>query len=72
MLHMLHQVENLSSEFVIQSEVLTTITARYSLREDRIVVDGVIHTGDELQFAFTLRLARGPGRGARPAGEHAH
>ena len=42
----------------MQSEALTTITARYSLREDRIVVDGVIHTGDELQLAFTQRLAR--------------
>jgi hypothetical protein len=42
----------------MQSEALTTITARYSLREDRIIVDGVIHTGDELQLAFTRRLAR--------------
>ena len=42
----------------MQSEALTTITARYSLREDRIIVDGVIHTGDELQLAFTQRLAR--------------
>ena len=42
----------------MQSEALTTITARYSLREDRIVVDGVIHTGDEIQLAFTQRLAR--------------
>jgi len=42
----------------MRSEALTTITARYSLREDRIVVDGVIHTGDELQLAFTQRLAR--------------
>ena len=42
----------------MQSEALTTLTARYSLREDRIVVDGVIHTGDELQLAFTQRLAR--------------
>ena len=41
----------------MQSEALTTITARYSLREDRIIVDGVIHTGDELQLAFTRRLA---------------
>ena len=42
----------------MHSEALTTITARYSLREDRIIVDGVIHTGDELQLAFTRRLAR--------------
>ena len=42
----------------MQSEALTTITARYSLREDRILVDGVIHKGDELQLAFTRRLAR--------------
>jgi hypothetical protein len=42
----------------MQSEALNTITARYSLREDRIVVDGVIHTGAELQLAFTQRLAR--------------
>ena len=42
----------------MQSEALITITARYSLREDRIIVDGVIHTGDELQLAFTQRLAR--------------
>ena len=42
----------------MQSEALTTLTARYSLREDRIIVDGVIHTGDELQLAFTRRLAR--------------
>ena len=42
----------------MQSEALTTLTARYSLREDRIIVDGVIHTGDELQLAFTQRLAR--------------
>ena len=42
----------------MQSEALTTITARYSVREDRIVVDGVIHTGDEIQLAFTQRLAR--------------
>ena len=42
----------------MQSEALTTITARYSLREDRIIVDGVIHTGDQLQLAFTRRLAR--------------
>ena len=53
----------------MQSEALTTLTARYSLREDRIVVDGVIHTGDELQLAFTQRLARalvaGLGTGAR-------
>ena len=42
----------------MQSEALTTITARYSLREDRIIVDGVIHTGDELQLAFTRRLGR--------------
>ena len=42
----------------MQSEALTTLTARYSLREDRIVVDGAIHTGDELQLAFTQRLAR--------------
>jgi hypothetical protein len=42
----------------MQSEALTTITARYSLREDRIFVDGVIHTGDELRLAFTQRLAR--------------
>ena len=42
----------------MHSEALTTITARYSLREDRIIVDGVIHTGDELQLAFTQRLAR--------------
>ena len=41
----------------MQSEALTTLTARYSLREDRIIVDGVIHTGDELQLAFTRRLA---------------
>jgi hypothetical protein len=41
----------------MQSEALTTLTARYSLREDRIVVDGVTHTGDELQLAFTQRLA---------------
>ena len=49
---------NVNSDFVVQSEALTTITARYSLREDRIVVDGVIHTDDELQLAFTQRLAR--------------
>ena len=42
----------------MQSEALTTLTARYSLREDRIIVDGVIHTCDELQLAFTRRLAR--------------
>jgi hypothetical protein len=42
----------------MQSEALTTLTARYSLREDRIIVDGVIHTGDKLQLAFTQRLAR--------------
>jgi hypothetical protein len=42
----------------MRSEALTTLTARYSLREDRIVVDGVIHTGDELQLAFTQRLVR--------------
>ena len=42
----------------MQSEALTTLTARYSLREDRIIADGVIHTGDELQLAFTQRLAR--------------
>ena len=42
----------------MQSEALTTLTARYSLREDRIVVDGLIHTGAELQLAFTQRLAR--------------
>ena len=42
----------------MQSEALTTLTARYSLREDRIIVDGVIHTGDELRLAFTQRLAR--------------
>ena len=42
----------------MQSEALTTITARYSLREDRIFVDGVIHTGDELRLVFTQRLAR--------------
>ena len=42
----------------MQSEALTTLTARYSLREDRNIVDGVIHTGDELQLAFTQRLAR--------------
>ena len=42
----------------MQSEALTTLTARYSLREDRIIVDGVIHTGDELQLAFTQRLGR--------------
>ena len=42
----------------MQSEALTTLTARYNLREDRIVVDGVIHTGDELRLAFTQRLAR--------------
>ena len=42
----------------MQSEALTTITARYSLREDRIIVDGVTHMGDELQLAFTRRLAR--------------
>ena len=41
----------------MQSEALTTLTARYSLREDRIIFDGVIHTGDELQLAFTQRLA---------------
>ena len=43
----------------MQSEALTTLTARYILREDRIVVDGMIHSGDELQLAFTQRLARG-------------
>ena len=42
----------------MQCEAFTTITARYSLRKDRIVVDGVIHTGDELQLAFTQRLGR--------------
>ena len=42
----------------MQSEALTTLTARYSLSEDRIIVDGVIHTGDELRLAFTQRLAR--------------
>jgi hypothetical protein len=42
----------------MQSEALTTLTARYSLREDRIVVDGLIHTGAELQLAITQRLAR--------------
>ena len=42
----------------MQSEALTTLTARYSLREDRIIVDGVTHTGDELQLAFTRRLGR--------------
>ena len=42
----------------MQSEALTTLTARYSLREDRIIADGVIHTGDELRRAFTQRLAR--------------
>ena len=42
----------------MQSKALTTLTARYSPREDRIIVDGVIHTGDELQIAFTQRLAR--------------
>jgi hypothetical protein len=42
----------------MQSEALTTLTARYSLREDRIVVDGVMHTGDEMQLVFTQRLAR--------------
>ena len=42
----------------MQSEALTTLTARYSLREDRIFVDGVIHTGDELKLAFTRRLVR--------------
>ena len=42
----------------MQSEALTALTARYSLREDRIFVDGVIHTGDELQLAFTQRFAR--------------
>ena len=47
-----------SRDIVMQSEALTTITARYSLREDRIVIDGVIHTGNELQLAFTQRLAR--------------
>jgi hypothetical protein len=41
----------------MQSEALTALTARYSLREDRIFVDGVIHTGDELQLAFTQRFA---------------
>jgi hypothetical protein len=43
----------------MQSEALTTLTARYILREDRIVVDCMIHSGDELQLAFTQRLARG-------------
>ena len=42
----------------MQSYALTRITARYSPREDRIVVDGLIHSGDKLQLAFTQRLAR--------------
>ena len=42
----------------MQSEAFATLTARYSPREDRIVVDGVIYTGDELQLAFTQRLGR--------------
>jgi len=42
----------------MQSEGLTTITERYSLRQDRIIVVGIIHTGDELQLTFTQRLAR--------------
>jgi len=45
----------------MQSEALTTITARYSLREDRIIVDGVIHTGNSLQLASTQRPARASG-----------
>ena len=48
----------LSSDFVMQSEAITTITARYSIREDRIFVDCLIHTGDKLQIAFTHRLSR--------------
>jgi hypothetical protein len=42
----------------MHSKALTTLTVRYSLREDRIFVDGVIHTSDELQLAFTQRFAR--------------
>jgi len=42
----------------MQSEALTTITARYSLRADRVDVIGLIHTGVEVQLAFTQRLAR--------------
>ena len=41
----------------MQSEAITTITARYSIREDRILVDCLIHTGDKLQIAFTHRLS---------------
>ena len=42
----------------MQSEALSKITARYSRREDRIVIDGVIHNGDKLQLDFTQRMAR--------------
>lgn len=51
-------IRNSDSDLIMQSEALTTITARYSIREDRIVVDCVIHTGDKLQLTLTQRLAR--------------
>lgn len=42
----------------MHSEALNTITARYSFREDRIIIDGIIHNGEELQLVLTQRLAR--------------
>jgi len=42
----------------MQSEAMNTITSRYSLREDRILLDCLIHNGDDLQPAFTQRLPR--------------
>ena len=37
---------------------MNTITSRYSLQEDRILLDCLIHNGDDLQPAFTQRLPR--------------
>ena len=34
----------------MESEALNKITARYNFREDRITIDGVIHTGQQLQI----------------------
>lgn len=42
----------------MESEALNKITARYNFREDRITIDGVIHTGQQLQMVLTQRLAR--------------
>lgn len=42
----------------MESEALNKITVRYNFREDRITIDGFIHTGQKLQMVLTQRLAR--------------